>query len=142
MPKPLDQTVSRRMSKQRRRDTAPERRLRSQLHRRGLRFRVDRPPVPGMRSRADIVFTRAKVAVFVDGCFWRVCPDQATWPENNKEWWAEKLNSNVERDRRVDETLAEAGWVVVRVWEHEDPAVAAERVQLEVSRRRGFGEIE
>ena len=117
------------MSKQRRRDTAPELALRRELHRRGVRFFVDRAPVPGMRRRADLVFPRKHVAVYVDGCFWHRCPQHATDPRNNAEWWAAKLAANVARDRDTDVRLVEQGWRVVRVWEHESAPAAADKVQ-------------
>lgn len=119
-----------RMSRQRRRDTAPEMALRRELHRRGLRFFVDRAPIAGMRRRADLVFPRRRVAVYVDGCFWHRCPLHATAPKNNAQWWDEKLAANVRRDRDTDARLTDAGWTVVRVWEHEDATTAADRVQL------------
>ncbi|MGZ0139944.1 very short patch repair endonuclease [Rhodococcus qingshengii] len=124
-----DPATSARMSAQRRRDTKPEIALRRELHRRGLRYFVDRAPVKGVRRRADLVFPRRKVAVFVDGCFWHSCPQHATFPKNNAQWWTDKLAANVVRDRDTDARLAEQGWTVIRVWEHEDPLVAAERVQ-------------
>ncbi|MGK2242490.1 MAG: DNA mismatch endonuclease (patch repair protein) [Rhodococcus sp. (in: high G+C Gram-positive bacteria)] len=117
------------MSAQRRRDTKPEIALRRELHRRGLRYFVDRAPIKGVRRRADLVFPRRKVAVFVDGCFWHSCPQHATFPKNNAQWWTDKLAANVVRDRDTDARLAEQGWTVIRIWEHEDPLVAAERVQ-------------
>ncbi len=117
------------MSRQRRRDTAPEVALRRELHRRGARFFVDRAPLPGLRRRADLVFPRRRVAVYVDGCFWHRCPVHATAPKNNAEWWSAKLTGNVARDRDTDARLAAAGWTVVRIWEHEDPVLAADRVQ-------------
>jgi DNA mismatch endonuclease, patch repair protein len=116
------------MQRQGRRDTKPEMALRRALWARGLRYRVDRAPIPGMRRRADIVFGPAKVAVYVDGCFWHSCPEHATLPKNNREWWRAKLDANVRRDRDTDRRLGEAGWRVVRVWEHEETAVAFERV--------------
>jgi DNA mismatch endonuclease (patch repair protein) len=127
---PTDPRTRARMSRQRRRDTAPEIALRRELHRRGLRFFVDRAPIAGMRRRADLVFPRRHVAVYVDGCFWHRCPVHATAPKNNAQWWDEKLAANVRRDRDTDARLADAGWTVVRVWEHEDPTTAADRVQL------------
>lgn len=117
------------MSKLGRRDTLPERALRSELHRRGLRFRVDRAPLPGLRSRADIVFGPAHVAVYVDGCFWHSCPEHATRPKANAEWWEQKLNRNQERDAETNRVLREHGWGIVRIWEHEDPIEAADRVE-------------
>lgn len=124
------------MLKTRRRDTKPELLLRSTLHRAGLRFRVDRAPFAGIRSRADIVFPSARVAVFVNGCFWHGCPEHATWPKNNAAWWRAKIEANKARDARVDETLYYAGWYVVRIWEHEDPSAAAQRVVELVRQRR------
>lgn len=130
-----DDVTRRRMSRQRSRDTDPERVLRSLLHRMGLRFRVHRRPVPGLRREADLVFVGPRVAVFVDGCFWHCCPEHATSPRANGAWWATKLAANVARDRDTDRRLEEAGWRVVRVWEHEDPARAAARVAKVVRRR-------
>jgi DNA mismatch endonuclease (patch repair protein) len=120
------------MSRQRRTGTAPEIALRRELHRRGRRYFVDRAPLPGLRRRADLVFPRHRVAVYVDGCFWHCCPEHATYPRNNAQWWAEKLAGNVARDRDTDARLGAAGWTVVRVWEHEDAAAAADRVQAAV----------
>ncbi|KIQ16618.1 DNA mismatch repair protein [Rhodococcus sp. Leaf7] len=130
-----DAATSARMAKQRRRDTKPEVALRRELHRVGLRYFVDKAPLPGMRRRADVVFPRRLVAVYVDGCFWHSCPQHATHPKNNAQWWADKLAANVARDRDTDRRLAEAGWTVVRIWEHEDPVIASERV-VEAVRQR------
>lgn len=117
------------MSAQRRRDTAPEVALRRALHARGLRYRVD-AALPGMpRRRADILFSRVRVAVFVDGCFWHSCPQHATHPANNALWWAEKLRRNVERDRETDRHLAGQGWISVRIWEHESVETAVAMVE-------------
>ncbi|MBF6328524.1 very short patch repair endonuclease [Nocardia transvalensis] len=121
------------MARQRRAGTAPETALRKELHRRGCRFFVDRAPLPGLRRRADLVFPRRKVAVYVDGCFWHCCPQHATYPKNNAQWWADKLAGNVARDRDTDARLIAAGWQVVRVWEHESAADAADRVQAALS---------
>ncbi|HEX2038782.1 MAG TPA: DNA mismatch endonuclease Vsr [Acidimicrobiales bacterium] len=131
-----DDATRRRMSRQRSRDTDPERALRSLLHRMGLRFRVHRRPVPGVRREADLVFAGPRVAVFVDGCFWHRCPDHATSPRNNGAWWAAKLAANAARDADTDRRLSEAGWAVVRVWEHEEPAAAAARVATVVRGRQ------
>jgi DNA mismatch endonuclease (patch repair protein) len=110
-------------------DTTPELALRRALHSRGLRYRVHAAVVPGLRCKPDIVFTRAGVAVFVDGCFWHRCPIHATSPAANAEYWQQKFDRNVERDRANDEALRVTGWTVVRIWEHEDPIAAADRVQ-------------
>jgi DNA mismatch endonuclease (patch repair protein) len=124
------------MARTGRRDTKPEIELRRVLHARGLRFRVDRPVLPGVRRRADVVFGAARVAVFVDGCFWHGCPLHATWPKNNAEFWREKIETNRARDRDTDRRLEEAGWTVVRMWEHEDVGEAAERLERIVRDRR------
>ena len=127
-----DPITSARLSKQRRRDTAPELALRKELHRRGARFFVDRAPLKGMRRRADLVFPTRRVAVYVDGCFWHSCPEHATHPKNNAQWWVDKLAANVARDRDTDQRLAAQGWRVVRVWEHEQATDAADKVQAEL----------
>ena len=119
--------VSARMSVAARRDTAPEMALRRALHAAGLRFRVVHP-VPGNRRRSiDIAFTRARLAVFVDGCFWHGCPEHGTRPKANSDWWRTKLEANRARDEDTARLLREAGWQVVRIWEHEpvDAALAA-----------------
>lgn len=126
------------MRRQARRDTAAELAIRREVWRRGLRYRVDAKPLAGLRRRADLVFTRALVAVYVDGCFWHRCPVHATIPRSNGEWWAAKLEANVRRDRDTDGRLWVAGWTVVRVWEHEDPASAADRIEALV---RGTGPL-
>jgi DNA mismatch endonuclease (patch repair protein) len=124
------------MQGNRRVDTKPERALRSALHHRGLRFRVDTAPEPGLRCRADVVLRRARVAVFVDGCFWHSCPEHGTQPETNAGYWTAKIARNVARDRRNDADLRERGWTVIRVWEHEDPEVGADRVSAAVRQHR------
>jgi DNA mismatch endonuclease, patch repair protein len=110
------------------RDTTPELALRSALHRRGLRFRVDVAPLADLRRRADVVFRAERLAVFVDGCFWHGCPQHATWPQANGQWWRDKIEGNRARDTDTNQRLADAGWTVVRVWEHEDLDRAVERV--------------
>jgi DNA mismatch endonuclease (patch repair protein) len=127
--------VSARMSRTRGRDTVPERALRSAAHALGLRFRVDRAPVATSGRRADMVFVSSRVAVFLDGCFWHGCPEHATWPKANAEFWRSKIEANRQRDRDTDRHLTENGWVVVRVWEHEDPVVAAHRIAALINAR-------
>lgn len=127
----------RRMKRQARRDTRPEMALRQELHRLGLRYRVDRKVLPGVQRRADVVFLGARVAVFVDGCFWHSCPQHATRPKANADWWSEKLTRNVTRDRDTDEKLEAAGWTVVRMWEHENPHTVALQIKELIERRRG-----
>lgn len=117
----------------RRVDTKPEVAVRSALHRRGLRFRKD------MRIRAgrllvhpDVVFTRSRIAVFVDGCFWHGCTLHGTTPRSNVEYWGPKLAANKQRDRRVDAELTAHGWLVIRCWEHDDSEEVASLVLREV----------
>jgi len=117
------------------RDTGPELALRSAVHRRGLRYRVHQRPLPTSRRRADLVFATARVAVFVDGCFWHGCPEHMTWPTSNAAWWREKIDGNRQRDCETDTILEAAGWMALRVWEHEDPEAAAERVAQRVRER-------
>jgi DNA mismatch endonuclease (patch repair protein) len=124
--------VAARMSKARRRDTEPEMLIRKEAHRRGLRYRVDKT-IPGMpRRRADMIFAGAKVAVFVDGCFWHSCPEHTSIPRANREWWVAKLEKNQQRDRATDAHLHELGWTVLRFWEHEDPLTAVDAVEKAV----------
>lgn len=99
-------------------ESATERALRSALHAHGERFRKAYPPVPGLRCRADVAFTRERLAIFVDGCFWHRCPEHGSDPEGNSHYWRAKLDANVVRDRRNDLALREAGWTVLRLWEH------------------------
>ncbi|SES09622.1 very short patch repair endonuclease [Actinokineospora terrae] len=124
------------MSRQRARDTGIEVALRKALHVLGLRYRVHQRPVRTVRREADVVFSRARVAVFVDGCFWHGCAEHATWPKRNAAFWRDKIETNQRRDRDTDARLTEAGWLALRVWEHEDPVAAAERVRAEVLARR------
>jgi DNA mismatch endonuclease (patch repair protein) len=129
-PPPSTPAVAAIMRRTGRRDTAPELALRRELHRRGLRYLVDRtPPGTNRRRRADLVFRGARVAVFVDGCFWHSCPVHLHLPKANAEWWRAKLASITARDRDTDEQLARAGWLAHRVWEHEDVVEAADRIE-------------
>jgi len=107
------------MSRLARKDTGPELALRRQLHRRGLRYFVHRRPLPNLRRQADIVFPRAKVAVFVDGCFWHGCAEHGHRQHQTNGWyWPEKIQRNRERDGDTDKQLRCAGWTPVRIWEH------------------------
>lgn len=125
------------MVAQKRRDTVPEVALRRALHAMGLRFRVALA-VPGMPRRSiDIAFTRAKVAVFVDGCFWHGCRLHGVDPKNNAAWWSEKLAENQRRDAETTLHLEGLGWTVLRVWEHEDVATAARTVSAVVRANPG-----
>ncbi len=127
--------VSARMSRQATRNTRPERALRSLLHARGLRYRVHLKPEKHIRREADIVFTKARVAVFVDGCFWHGCPEHGEVPKSNDSFWRDKLEGNRIRDTQTRALLEAAGWSVVRVWEHEPFEEAADRVETAVKRR-------
>jgi DNA mismatch endonuclease (patch repair protein) len=117
------------MSRQTTRDTAPELRVRRWLHSQGYRYRVHVRPVSGVRRAADVVFTRKRVAIFVDGCFWHGCPAHGTSPKRNKQWWMDKLAGNVQRDTDTDCRLREAGWTVVRIWEHEEIEEFSQRLR-------------
>lgn len=119
----------------RRADTRPERRLRAELHRLGMRFRLHRCVIPKVRRQVDIAFSTARVAVFVDGCFWHGCPEHGTRAKANAAFWQEKIEGNRRRDLDTDTRLRALGWEVIRIWEHEPPAVAARRVAVEVHRR-------
>lgn len=129
-PAPLNEGRSRNMQANRRSNTKPEVVLRSALHRLGYRYRKDFRLVleGGVKVRPDIVFTARKVAVFVDGCFWHVCPDHGRQPTTNEWYWTPKLRRNMERDQAINTALGAAGWRVVRVWEHEPLAAAVEAV--------------
>lgn len=135
-PAASSETVRARMSKQRRRDTQPEVRVRRILHARGIRFRIDVRPEPDLRCKADILWRSLRLAVFVDGCFWHGCPDHATRPKANAEWWAHKLDGNRLRDRRTDSELAARGWMVLRFWEHEDSVAVADAICSHLEQRR------
>jgi DNA mismatch endonuclease, patch repair protein len=117
-------------------DTPPEVALRRELHRRGLRYRVQRRPTQNVKSHADIVFSRERVAVFVDGCFWHGCPEHGTWPATNAAWWRAKIEANRERDQRVVKELELEDWTVLRIWAHEPPDRAADAVEQLVRSRQ------
>ncbi|NEA20783.1 very short patch repair endonuclease [Streptomyces halstedii] len=124
------------MSRQARRDTAPEVAVRKLLHASGYRYRLNER-VPHMSRRTiDIAFTRARVAVFLDGCFWHGCPDHATRPKSNAEWWRQKLDKNMARDAETTAHLVSEGWTVLRFWEHQPPTEVAEVVAEAVDRER------
>ncbi|WP_307846201.1 very short patch repair endonuclease [Actinospica durhamensis] len=132
----VDVTAS--MRGNRSRDTKPELRLRSSLHALGLRYRVAIRPLASIRRTADVVFTGVKVAVFVDGCYWHGCPEHYRPAKRNTEFWSDKIEKNQQRDAETDRLLEQEGWIVIRVWEHEDASIAAERVRgaVLVARRR------
>ncbi|WP_443078084.1 very short patch repair endonuclease [Streptomyces sp. SP17KL33] len=118
------------------RDTTPERLIRRLVHAQGLRYRVAARPLPDLRRTADMVFRPVKVAVFIDGCYWHGCPDHYVPPKTNVGYWSDKVARNMARDRDTDQRLAEAGWTVLRFWEHEPAVDCAARIATEVDSRR------
>ena len=135
-PDASSEVVRRRMQSTPRRETPCEIAVRKAVHRLGLRFRVDLR-LPGTRRRADLAFISARVAVFVDGCFWHGCPKHATWPKANAKWWREKIETNRRRDRNTDSTLLASGWRVLRYWEHDDASSAARKIERVIRARAG-----
>ncbi len=108
------------------RDTGPELRIRKALHALGYRYRTDHPLAIDRRRRGDIVFTRLRLVVFIDGCFWHGCPEHHVTPRTNRGFWRAKISANRERDRDTDDRLRAAGWTVIRHWEHEEPRTVVE----------------
>jgi DNA mismatch endonuclease (patch repair protein) len=135
------------MRANRSRDTRPELAVRTAVHARGLRYRVAIRPVRSVRRSADLVFTRAHVAVFLDGCFWHGCPEHFHMPATNPDYWGPKIAANAARDAETDRLLAAEGWTVLRFWEHTVAVEAATRIEGVVrerldelaARRRGAG---
>ena len=134
-PAPSSIQARNRMVATRQRNTTSELVLRRALHAAGLRYRLHRSVLPGLRRHADLVFGPRRVAVFVDGCFWHGCPIHATYPKANESWWRDKLETNQRRDRDTDRRLADAGWLVVRVWEHESSIDALARIVVALDSR-------
>lgn len=119
------------MQSNRGRDTSPELAVRRRLHALGLRYRVSARPIKNLRRTADIVFPRARVAVFIDGCFWHGCAEHYQAPARNAEFWSAKRSRNQERDADTDRILDGHGWRSLRIWEHEvraDPDAVAARI--------------
>ncbi len=137
IPKTTDAATRLRMSRTLQRDNAREVSLRSALHRQGLRFRLHRRVIEGSKRTVDIVFPRARLAIFLDGCFWHGCPIHASWPKTNADWWRAKIETNRERDRDTDERLTAIGWTVVRIWGHEKLEEAVQRVEAALGDRSG-----
>lgn len=127
-PAPSSRAALARMKAAKPRDTAPEKALRSALHKKGLRFRIDQKPIKELNRKADIVFRSAKVAIFVDGCFWHGCPIHGTQAKANAEFWKNKIKRNQERDLETNRLLKKAGWKVIRVWEHENSEKASRKI--------------
>lgn len=118
------------------RDTKPEKLIRRLVHAQGLRYRVSVKPLPDLRRTADMVFRPAKVAVFIDGCYWHGCPEHYVPPRTNPGYWSGKVAGNVARDRDTDQRLAEAGWTVLRFWEHESADGCALAIASTVTKLR------
>ncbi len=118
------------------RDTKPELRVRSAVHRRGLRYRVAARPIQDLPRTADMVFRPAKVAVFIDGCFWHGCPEHYTEPRTNADYWSAKIARNQGRDADTDQRLRDAGWTVLRYWEHEPVQEVVEDIVTTVNASR------
>lgn len=124
------------MQSVRQKNTSCESALRRELHARGIRYRIHVPVLTRPRRVADVAFSGLRVAVFVDGCFWHGCPQHATWPKQNAEFWRAKILANQQRDRDTDERLRAGGWEVVRIWAHEPPEQAVERIAMLVEERK------
>jgi DNA mismatch endonuclease (patch repair protein) len=126
--RPSTLEASLRMARVRQKGTSAEMGVRRALHAKGLRYRLHVPLIAKPRRVADIVFPSARVAVFVDGCFWHGCPEHASWPKSNADFWREKIETNRARDADTDQRLRAMGWKVVRIWAHEDVGKAANRI--------------
>ena len=122
---PSSPEASKRLARVRQKGTSAELHLRRALHAQGLRYRLHLAVLAKPRRTADIVFTKQRLAVFVDGCFWHGCPKHSSWPKSNADFWRNKIKTNKARDADTNERLKAAGWRVIRVWEHEDPTIAA-----------------
>jgi DNA mismatch endonuclease, patch repair protein len=135
-PIPSSEAALKRMQATKPRDTIPEKALRSALHKKGLRYRIDAKPIKDLNRRADIVFRSPKVAIFVDGCFWHGCPIHGTQAKANAGFWKNKIKQNQIRDEDTNKRLKKAGWRVVRVWEHENPEKAAKKINNIILKRK------
>lgn len=136
---PSSPEASRRLSLVRQKGTSAELEIRRALHARGMRYCLHQALLQKPRRVADICFSRVQVAVFVDGCFWHGCPLHASWPKSNAEFSRQKIEDNRARDRDTDSRLKAEGCLVIRVWEHEDPDGAAERIAAMVRARKKHG---
>lgn len=121
--------IRRSMQSNRGRNTRPEMRVRSALHKAGLRYRTHFRPILGRRCTVDVAFPKDHVALFIDGCYWHSCPAHRSLPKTNREWWATKLNATQDRDRANTAALQNAGWIVLRVWEHENVSDVVDKVK-------------
>ena len=135
---PSSLAASRRMQRVRQKNTSAELALRRELHALGLRYRIHRPVLVKPRRVADVTFVGPRIAVFIDGCFWHGCPEHATWPKQNADFWRAKIEANQARDRDTDARLRAGGWRVVRVWAHETLPEAASRIAKIVRLRKAM----
>ncbi len=135
-PAPSSDAALKRMKAAKPRDTVPEKALRSALFKKGVRYKIDARPVKELNRRADIVFRSAKVAIFVDGCFWHGCPIHGTQAKANAEFWKNKIKQNQIRDEDTNKQLKKAGWRVIRVWEHKNPEKASQKIYNIIMKRR------
>lgn len=133
---PITPDSSRRMRRVQQKDTSAELALRRELFARGIRYRIHVPVIAKPRRIADVAIKTLRLAVFIDGCFWHGCPVHATWPKGNAKFWRTKIVANQERDRDTDRRLCAAGWNVLRVWAHEPPEKAANRIARSVAKLR------
>ena len=131
--------ASQRMARVRQKGTRCEIELRKALHARGLRYRIQVPLLSKPRRVVDVVFPSARIAVFIDGCFWHGCPEHASWPKTNSNFWRSKIETNRARDTDTNQRLDSLGWKTIRVWEHEDPDEAAACIAELVKTRRNEG---
>ncbi|MFF2494183.1 very short patch repair endonuclease [Agromyces sp. NPDC058064] len=121
------------MRANRSRDTGPELAIRRLLHSRGRRYRVNFKPIQGLRRSADVVFTKQRVVVFIDGCFWHGCPVHYVAPKVNAAFWSAKIDANRARDADTTDRFLAEGWCVVRIWEHEAPDIAVALIECALS---------
>lgn len=136
-PQATNEGVRRSMRGNKKRDTRPELAVRRIVHAAGLRYRVAAAPMRGVRRTADLLFRPSKVAVFIDGCFWHSCPVHRTSPKANSDYWLPKLERNIDRDKETTRILEDAGWLVLRFWDHQAPEEAAAAIIAAVRDRRG-----
>ena len=135
-PKPSSDAARKRMEAAKPKGTLPEIKLQSALEQVGVLFEVDVKPIDNLQRRADILIRDERIAIFVDGCFWHGCPIHGTQAKANAKFWADKINRNKERDLDTNRRLAEDGWTVLRIWEHEDPKQISNQVVELISIRR------
>lgn len=131
---PSSSDASRRMAKVRQTGTDAELVLRREMYRIGLRYRIGYEVLRKPRRIADVAFPGRKIAVFVDGCFWHGCPEHATWPKRNADFWRQKIETNRRRDADTNARLQANGWTALRFWSHESPVEAAQTVARVVAK--------